>query len=310
MKIPVIAIAGPTASGKTLLAINLCESLSGEVVSADSMQIYKGLDIGTAKPTKTEQKRVRHHMIDVCSIEENYNVKDYVRDAKKALTKVWERGKIPVIAGGTGLYLDSLVYDYSYSDAIEDLSLRKELSLLSENEGNEAVHSILKELDPKAASSIHSNNLKRVIRAIEIIKSTGKSLEESIKREEKEAPYDFLYAVLMPEREYLYERIDQRVDKMIKEGLYEEATWLFENIKDKNATCMQAIGYKEFLPVYEGKMDLESAVEQLKKNTRHYAKRQITWFKKNKDAVILKTEDDIKAFKKEAEERFGQLARK
>lgn len=294
MKIPVIVIAGPTASGKSDAALNIALKYGGEIVSCDSMQIYRGLDIGTAKPTKEEQKKVPHHMIDICSVNDRFSAADFVKGAKKAIEDIYLKGHIPIVSGGTGLYIDSLIYGVRYSHAAENPVLRESLSQLAKSEGNEAVHGVLKRLDKNAAEKIHPNNLKRVIRAVEIISATGKSLEESIEKPEKESSrYDCLYTVLVRERKELYGRIDKRVEVMISQGLYDEAKWLFENIENKNATSMQAIGYKELLPVYEGKMTLEEAAEILKKDTRHYAKRQMTWFNKKSDAVFIDCGEDI-----------------
>ncbi len=287
MKIPLIVVAGPTASGKTALAIHLAEKFGGEVVSADSMQIYKKLNIGTAKPTPDEQKAVPHHMIDILDINESFSVVDYCSMAHKVIEDIVKRGHLPIIAGGTGLYIDSLVNDEDFSSAAENRALREELTLLAEKEGNEKVHEILSRLDPEAAKNLHPNNLKRVIRAIEIIKETGKSLSESIKREEAESRYDALYFVLSHDRKVLYDRIDKRVDMMVADGLVEEAKWLFETIENENATCLQAIGYKEFKGYFEGTVSLEEASEELKKDTRHYAKRQMTWFRRNERAKLL-----------------------
>lgn len=287
MKIPVIVIAGPTASGKTDLAINIALKYNGEIVSADSMQIYKNLDIGTAKPTKEELSMVRHHMIDILDINEKFSVVDYVKKAKAILEDINKRGKIPIVAGGTGLYIDSLINDSEFCESAEDKELRESLALLAEKEGSEAVYKILENLDKEAAEKIHQNNLKRVIRAIEIIKSTDKSLSESIgKREKKESLYDVLYLYLDHDRNVLYDRINKRVDLMKDSGVIEEAKWLYENA-DRDATCMQAIGYKEFFPYFEGEITKEEAIENLKKDTRHYAKRQITWFKRNEEAGIV-----------------------
>lgn len=287
MKIPLIVVAGPTASGKTGMAIHLAKKFGGEIVSADSMQIYKKLNIGTAKPTIEEQKEAVHHMIDILDIDENFSVVDYCNKAHLVIEDIAKRGKLPIVAGGTGLYIDSLVKEASFSSVGENETLRAELSQLAEKEGNEKVYEILKELDKKAAEDLHPNNLKRVIRAIEIVKATGKSLSESIKREETPERYDVLYLVLSHDRDVLYERIEKRIDMMMEEGLAEEAAMLYETIENENATCLQAIGYKEFKDFFAGKTALEEAVDSLKKDTRHYAKRQMTWFRRNKDAKVI-----------------------
>lgn len=302
MKIPLIVVAGPTASGKSALALELCERYGGELVSADSMQIYRGLDIGTAKPTAEEQKRARHHMIDILDINEKFSAADYAAMAGKIIADIHKRGRLPVIAGGTGLYIDSVISGMEFSHSGENVKLRNSLARLAEEEGAEALHGILRQKDPVAAEKIHPNNVKRVIRALEIIDATGKSIDESVKkpggRDEK---YNCLYIVISRDRDKLYERINLRVDEMVKAGIYEEAKWLFENVKDKSATAMQAIGYKEFIPVYEGQGELGEAIEILKRNTRRYAKRQITWFSRHKDALFL---SDPTADILEKEERF------
>ncbi len=300
MKIPLIVIAGPTASGKSDLAINTALKFGGEIVSADSMQIYRNLDVGTAKPTKEELLKVPHHMIDFLDIKDKFSVADYVKRAKPIIDDINERGKIPVVAGGTGLYIDSLINESDFAHNGENEELRRELTLLSEKEGNEAVHNILKELDTKAAENIHKNNLKRVIRAIEIIKTTKKSLDESVgKNEEKDSPYDVLYLYLEHDREVLYERINKRVDLMMKNGLLDEALWLYKN-SDGTETSLQAIGYKEFFPYFKGEISLEEAIENLKKDTRHYAKRQMTWFRRNEKVKAI----DCRIDKEKAAEKI------
>lgn len=304
MKIPVIVISGPTASGKSALAMQICEKYGGEIVSADSMQIYRTLDIGTAKPTAKEQEKVRHHMIDILDIDESFSAAEFSRRAEKIVADIYGRGKLPVLAGGTGLYIDSLIYGMRFSHASGDEALRQELYELAEKNGLKAVHEILEREDKKAAEKIHPNNLKRVIRAIEIIRNTGKSLEESVEKPESESKrYDVLYTVVSRDRACLYDRINRRVDEMLDSGLYGEACRLFENISDKSSTCMQAIGYKELLPVYEGKMSLNDAAEEIKKDTRRYAKRQITWFSRHKDAFLT----DGKIENTENNPRFREL---
>ncbi len=289
MKRPVIVLAGPTASGKTAMAIQLAKRFDGEIVSADSMQIYRTLDIGTAKPRPEEREGVRHHMIDICDITHCFSVVDYCLMAHEAIADIHARGKLPIVAGGTGLYIDSLVYDVSYGIVGENAELRASLFALSEKEGAKALFSRLQSLDPSAAASLHPNNVKRVIRAIEIITATGRPLSESLVPPNKSTSrYRVGYIVLTRERQALYERIDRRVDSMMEQGLYEEAQRLFAAVgPNSGLTCVQAIGYKEFLPViYEGQ-SLAAAVEQLKRDTRRYAKRQMTWFRKNEQATFV-----------------------
>lgn len=286
---PVIVLAGPTASGKTAMAVQLAKRFDGEVVSADSMQIYRTLDIGTAKPRTQEQEGIRHHMIDICDITDRFSVVNYCAMAHEAIADIHARGKLPIVAGGTGLYIDSLVYDAAYSMVGENADLRASLLALSEREGAAGLFDRLQRLDPAAAASLHSNNVKRVIRAIEIITATGRPLAESLTKPDKSASrYRVGYIVLTQERQTLYQRIERRVDAMMMEGLYEEAVRLFARVgPDSGLTCVQAIGYKEFLPViYEGQ-SLETAVEHLKRDTRRYAKRQMTWFRRNETAFFV-----------------------
>ncbi len=288
MKTPVIAVTGPTASGKSALSLNLALKYGGEIVSADSMQIYKGLSVGTAKPTEEEMKKVRHHLTDILEPEEKFSAADFVKRAKEAVSDIASRGLLPIIAGGTGLYIDSLLYSNGFSHPAEDPVLRRELTLLAEKEGAGAVYGILKSLDGEAAKKIHPNNLKRVIRAVEIIKSTNKSLDESLEKpSEVSKMYEVLYVFINPEREELYKRIDARVDEMMENGLLNEAKMLYDRNIDPGATSVQAIGYKEFFGVFRKEKTLDEAVEELKRDTRRYAKRQVTWFSRRKDALIL-----------------------
>lgn len=305
MKIPLIVVAGPTASGKSALALELCEKYNGELVSADSMQIYRGLDIGTAKPTAEGQKRAPHHMIDILDINEKFSAADYSAMAGKIIEDIHKRGHLPVIAGGTGLYIDSVITGMEFSHSGENAELRTSLSRLADEKGAEALHGLLRQKDPVAAEKIHPNNVKRVIRALEIIEATGKSVDESIKKPGGEDErYNCLYIVISRDRAELYERINVRVDEMVKAGLYGEAAWLFDNIEDKSATAMQAIGYKELIPVYEGRCEIGDAIEILKRNTRRYAKRQITWFSRHKEALFLST-PSLACLEKE--ERFKEF---
>ncbi|MDP4133838.1 MAG: tRNA (adenosine(37)-N6)-dimethylallyltransferase MiaA [Bacillota bacterium] len=295
-KIPLIVIAGPTASGKTELSVKLALKYNGEVVSADSMQIYKDMNIGTAKPDSNERMGIAHHMIDICEIEDNFSVADYCEMAHKVIYDINMRGKKAILAGGTGLYIDSVIKDLSFKESNTDLNLRNDLNKKAKDEGTGAVYEILKEKDKEAAEKIHPNNLKRVIRAIEIVTLTGKSINEY---EKESVPvssrYDVKYIALRAQRAFLYEKINKRVDKMMKQGLYEEALMVYNRAKGKNLTCMQAIGYKEFIPVIEGKISLLEAVDELKKNTRRYAKRQLTWFSANENIrwIDIQTEDSF-----------------
>ena len=289
MKIPVIVVSGPTASGKSALALKLAEKYGGEIVSADSMQIYKELSVGTAKPDKSEIKRVPHHLVDILEPEEKFSAADFKKRAEEAIEDISSRGRLPIIAGGTGLYIDSLLYSTGFSHPKENPKLRRELAEMNEKEGADAVYAILKSLDGDAAEKIHKNNVKRVIRAIEIIKSTHKSLEESVEKPLGVSPkYEVLYVFINPDRQELYRRIDRRVDELMEQGLLDEAKMLFERNVLPDATSVQAIGYKEFFGVFRGEKSLSDAVDELKRDTRRYAKRQVTWFSRHKDAVRLK----------------------
>ncbi len=277
----IIAIVGPTAVGKTALAISLAKKLNGEIISCDSMQIYKGMDIATAKPTKAEMAEIKHHLIDIKEPNEEFSCADYAILAKEAISDIVSRGKTPIFCGGTGLYLDSVIEIESFSSSIKDEGYRQELEDYAAQNGNEALHRLLYEVDKKSAEEIHPNNVKRVIRALEIYKCTGiaKSLWDEKSKEQK-PPYDSTVLFLTCEnRELLKERIDKRVDLMVKDGLIEEARALYDRgMLREEYTSYGAIGYKELIPYFEGADTLENCIERLKISTRQYAKRQITWF--------------------------------
>lgn len=280
-KIKIAAITGPTASGKTALAIRLARELDGEIISCDSMQIYKGMDIGTAKPTADELAAVPHHLIDVLPADAPYSCSDYVKDAEAAIEDIVSRGKMPIFCGGTGLYLDRLLKGGNDDEAACDESVRAELKAFYEENGVDALYSRLLELDPEAAESIHKNNVKRVMRAIEICLVTGKKKSEIDKKNaEIVDKYDHRVITLaFGDRELLYNRIDRRVDMMIEEGLIEETKRLIaDGVFERSVTAAQAIGYKELFPYLRGEDTLENCVEELKRASRRYAKRQITWF--------------------------------
>lgn len=288
----IICIVGPTASGKTGLAIELAKKIDGEVISADSMQIYKGLNVGTAKVTKEEADGIPHHLIDICSPEDKFSVADFKNLCYDTIKEIKSRGKNVIIAGGTGLYVNAVVYNMNFTEEDSDANLRADLEKIANEKGNEYLHNMLKELDPKTADEIHMNNVKRVIRAIEIAKKTDK-LKSTYMEEEKErintqkGEFDFEVFCIEQERQFLYDRINLRVDLMIKDGVLEEAKKVYEMNLPKDNTCMQAIGYKEFFPYFEGKATLEECIETLKKETRHYAKRQMTWFNNKLNTVKL-----------------------
>ena len=299
----IIAIVGPTAVGKTALALNLAKELDGEIISCDSMQIYKGMDIGTAKPTKEEMTQVKHHLIDIKEPNEEFSCADYAILAKEAIEDIVGRGKTPIFCGGTGLYLDSVIEIGSFSSGFKDENYRLELEKAALEKGNEYVHNMLKEVDIKSADEIHPNNLKRVIRAIEIYKCTGISKSEWDKKsKEQKPPYDVTVLFLCCEdREILKNRIDMRVDMMLSDGLLEEARSLYERgMLKEEYTSYGAIGYKELIPYFDGTDTYENCVERLKISTRQYAKRQITWFsrKKNYHTVYVDKVSAIEEAKK------------
>ena len=278
----IIAIAGPTASGKSTLALGICRALGGEIVSFDSMQIYKYMNIGTAKPSPAEQAAVRHHLIDICEPTEKYSAADFVAAASRAVDDIHSRGKIAVLCGGTGLYLDSFLFGRDYGDIASDEALRASLFDFAEKNGAAALHKMLEELDPDAAAAIHENNVKRVVRAIEICKTSGMTKTEWDKEASHAPSRDADLIVLdFRDREKLYARIDARVESMIAAGLADETKKLYGigALAPEN-TAAQAIGYKELLPYVRGEITLDEAAANLKLATRHYAKRQLTWFRK------------------------------
>ncbi len=289
---PLIVLTGPTAVGKTGLSIELARALGGEIISADSMQVYRHMNIGSAKVTREEMKGIPHHLIDVLEPTEDFNVVIFQKMAKEALTRIYERGRIPVIAGGTGFYIQSLVYDIDFTENDSDLSLRRELEMAASGKGPEYIHQMLREIDPVSAEQIHANNIKRVIRAIEFYKKTGRRISEHNQTERrKQTPYDLFYYVLNIDRKVLYERIDRRVDEMIKQGLVEEVKHLAGLGCTRDMVSMQGLGYKEILDYLEGRCSLDEAVYTIKRDTRHFAKRQITWFKRERDVRWLNWEE-------------------
>jgi len=277
----VIVIAGPTATGKTALAVRLAKELSGEVISADSVQLYKGLDIGSAKPTKEEMMGVPHHMIDILEPYATFSVADFCARAKETIEDIKSRNRVPIIAGGTGLYISSLTDNVAFSDEEQDDSVRETLYKELDAIGKDAMYARLLKIDPEAASSIHPNNTKRVIRAIEIYEKTGKTMTQQNKASKlTKSPYDFILCALTCERALLYERIDSRVDKMVEAGLFDEVSALLKSGVDRACQSMQGIGYKEAVLYLDGEMSRDEAVALIQKNSRNYAKRQLTWFRR------------------------------
>jgi len=280
-KIRILAVVGSTASGKSALAVALAKALDGEIVSCDSMQIYRHMNIGTAKPTPAEQEGVAHHLIDFVEPDRSFSCAEYVECAKHAVEEIASRGKLPILCGGTGLYLDAFLRGGGFEETESDPAMREELFAYAEKYGNAALHAKLAKVDPESAEAIHPNNVKRVVRALEIFYTTGVTKTEADRRSrEVDSPYEATVIGLhYAERELLYERIDRRVDLMLEMGLLEETERLLqEGVFEKNATAAQAIGYKELLGYLRGEESLDLAVESLKRATRRYAKRQITWF--------------------------------
>ena len=286
MKKPLIILTGPTAVGKTKLSIALAKAVNGEIISADSMQVYQYMDIGSAKIKKEEMQGVPHYLIDVLKPEEEFHVVRFQEMAKQAMEEIYAKGKIPILTGGTGFYIQAVVKDIDFSENTEKSEVRSRLEQLAKDKGSEYLHQKLLEVDPDSAQKIHANNVKRVIRALEYYELTGEKISLHNEREAaKESPYCYAYFVLNDLREKLYQRIDARVDEMLKEGLVQEVEKLSRMGYTRNMVSMQGLGYKDILAYLEGECSLEEAVYILKRDTRHFAKRQITWFKREPDVI-------------------------
>ena len=286
MKKPLVILTGPTAAGKTKLSINLAKAINGEIVSADSIQVYRRMDIGSAKIRPAEMQGVPHHLIDVLDPKEDFNVVLFQKMAKTAMEDIWTRGHIPILTGGTGFYIQALLYDIDFTENEENVRVRAKLETQAIEEGPEALHARLAAVDPKAAEEIHANNVKRVIRALEYYELTGERISgHNEEQREKTSPYNFAYFVLNDDREKLYARIDQRVDEMMKDGLVEEVQSLKNEDCKRGMVSMQGLGYKEILDYLDGVIPLEEAVRILKRDTRHFAKRQLTWFRRERDVI-------------------------
>lgn len=297
MKPKIIVIVGPTASGKTALSIELAKKLNGEIISADSMQIYKKMTIGTAKPTEEEMQGIPHHMIDIIEPNEDFNVAKYKKMAEDKIEDILSRGKQPIIAGGTGLYVDTLVNGIEFFDIENDFDYRKTLEEETAKNGVDWLFDKLKEVDPEAANNIEKNNVRRVIRALEIYKVTGKTKTQLDKESIKGSKYDYIIFGMLWNREELYERINLRVDIMLENGLVDEVKQLLE--KDGfSKTALQGLGYKEVVEYLESIISYEEMVEKIKMETRRYAKRQMTWFNRNKDIIWLEAKDKEKLLPK------------
>ena len=288
----VIVIGGPTASGKTALSIELAKAINGEIVSADSMQIYKEMNIGTAKPEEEEKQNIKHYMIDILNPNERYSVADYKKDAKRAIKEILEKNKVPIVIGGTGLYIDSLIYEIEFKDLEIDLNYRKKLEEIVEKEGLHALYEKAKKIDPKAMEKISENDKKRILRVLEIYHQTGKTKTQLDNESKKEPDYDYKMFAINMDREVLYNRINRRVDIMIEKGLIEEVKNIYEKYNEF-PTSMQALGYKEVVEYLEGKINKEEMIDKIKMESRRYAKRQLTWFRKNKQTIWLNGENSL-----------------
>lgn len=287
-KKPLIILTGPTAVGKTKASIGLAKAIGGEIISADSMQVYKKMDIGSAKIRDDEMEGVNHYLIDVLDPAEEFNVVLFHKMAKQAMEEIYANGHIPIVVGGTGFYIQALLYNIDFTQENEDNHIRTELETIAKEQGADYLHQMLREIDARSAETIHANNVKRVVRAIEYYRQTGKPISEHNEKErQKESPYTFAYFVLMDERQKLYDRIEKRIDVMIEEGLLDEVKALYEEGYTRDMVSMQGLGYKEILDYLDGKMTLEEAIYVLKRDTRHFAKRQITWFKREKDVCWI-----------------------
>ena len=291
MKTPLLIIAGPTATGKSASAVELALRMGGEVISADSMQVYRGMDIGSAKVTREEMRGVPHHLIDCVDPDEPWNVVRFKEQASLAVRDIADRGKLPIVCGGTGFYIQALLYDIDFTQMEENAPLRKRLSDMGAEKGPEAVHALLAQRDPASAAAIHPGNVKRVIRALEFIEESGRSIAvHNAEQREKQSAYRSVFFVLTMDRAKLYERIDRRVDIMMQQGLLEEVTRLRDMGIARDSTAMQGIGYKQIYGFLEGEYDLEEAVRLIKRDTRHFAKRQLTWFRREKEVLWVDTD--------------------
>ena len=291
-KKPLVVLTGPTAVGKTGLSIRLAKAIGGEIISADSMQVYKHMDIGSAKIKREEMSGVPHHLIDVLEPSEAFNVVTFQILCRRAMDIIYRNGRIPILAGGTGFYIQAVLYDIDFTENEEDTTYRDKLAALAEQEGAQYLHDMLKNVDPKAADAIHPNNIKRVIRALEFHRQTGMFISKHNETErQKESPYAAAYFVLNDDRQKLYTQIEKRVDDMLAEGLVEEVRRLQDMGCKRDMVSMQGLGYKEIFSFLDGECSLEDAVYRIKRDTRHFAKRQLTWFKREKNVIWVNKPD-------------------
>lgn len=289
--LPLVILTGPTAVGKSELSLSLAKAIDGEIISADSMQVYRGMDVGSAKLMPSEQQGVPHHLLDILDPEEEFNVVLFQRLAAQAVRDICQRGHIPIVTGGTGFYIQALLYDIDFTENDEDTSFRSGLEDLAAKEGADVLYQRLLAVDPKACETIHKNNVKRVIRALEFYEKTGQRISEhNESQRQNQSPYRFAYFVLNDERSALYSRIDRRVDQMLENGLEAEVRRLAAQGCTKDLVSMQGLGYKEMLAYLNGELSLEEAVYIIKRDTRHFAKRQLTWFRRERDVIWLEKE--------------------
>lgn len=287
----VIVIFGPTASGKTSLSIELAKELNGEIISADSMQVYKHMNIGTAKPDEEERQGINHYLIDEIELDQEFNVTKFQELAYKYIELILKKGKIPIIVGGTGLYINSLLYNINFSETISDWELRDRLKKEAEEKGNKYIHDMLRNIDEEAAAKIHENDIKRVIRAIEVYEHTKKTISDHQQVSRLEPPrYNFIKIGITMDRQKLYDRINKRVDLMLEKGLVDEVNRIISMGYDKNSVAMQGLGYKEIIAFLRGESNWDETVELLKRDTRRYAKRQLTWFRRIEDVYWLEVD--------------------
>lgn len=291
-KPPIIILTGPTAVGKTDLSVTLAKRIGGEIISADSMQVYRHMDIGSAKIMPEQMDGIPHHLIDILEPAQEFNVVSFQNLARQAMDGIYERGHIPIVTGGTGFYIQALLYDIDFTDNDEDTALRRELEEIAKTQGSGVLYDRLKQIDPESCEIIHANNIKRVIRAIEFYEKTGMKISEHNKTQrQNNSPYNFAYFVLNDDRDKLYDRIEARVDTMMEQGLVEEVRRLSAMGCTSNMVSMQGLGYKEILAYLDGDITLEEAVYLIKRDTRHFAKRQLTWFRRERDTIMVNKPD-------------------
>ncbi len=305
---PLVILTGPTAVGKTALSIELAKRINGEIISADSVQVYRGMDIGSAKIKPYEMDGVPHHLIDIMEPTESFNITLFQKLSKEAIAQIYQRGHIPILTGGTGFYIQSVLYDVDFTENGENQAIRSRLERLAEAEGADALHARLAAVDPASASTIHANNIKRTIRALEFYELTGARISEHNQTErEKASPYRFCYFVLNDDRDKVYSNIEKRVDQMIEEGLVAEVADLMKAGCTKEMVSMQALGYKEIMEALLGECTMEDAIYRIKRDTRHFAKRQLTWFRREKDVIWIDKKEFDYDHSKILDQMIGQM---